>query len=45
MVLFAGVFSLTRSPARRHVKTEDGADTHLLSGRRTIGPSTAREAG
>lgn len=45
MVLLAGVFSLTRSPLVVHVKSEDGEDAHLLSGRRNVGPGTAMEAG
>ena len=45
MVLFLGVFSLTRSPLVVHVKTEDGDDAQILSGRRRGGPGPALEAG
>jgi drug/metabolite transporter (DMT)-like permease len=45
MVLFLGVFSLTQSPLVVHVKTEDGDDGQILSGRRRGGPGPALEAG
>jgi drug/metabolite transporter (DMT)-like permease len=45
MVLFLGVYSLTRSPLVVHVKTEDGDDTQILTTRRRGGPGPALEAG
>ncbi|MGD0381132.1 MAG: DMT family transporter [Acidimicrobiales bacterium] len=46
MVLFAGVFSLTRSPLVVHVKSENGDDAQILGGsRRRNGPGPALEAG
>jgi len=46
MVLFAGVFSLTRSPLVVHVKSENGDDAQILGGsRRRGGPGPALEAG
>ena len=45
IVLFAGVFSLARSPLVVEVKREDGEDPHVLSARRRQAPGTAWESG
>jgi len=45
IVLLVGVFSLTRSPLVVHVKSEDGEDIQVLTGRRCNGPGPVLEAG